>query len=264
MTLLQRDTTAGTAGADAPIAERTAYGSFALRLRALVTDSVVLAFALVAIAMLISVTEAIPGSGRVGVIGMFALLFLYEPLLVARRGATVGHRRANLHVVYDRTGEHPGFIRAFTRFVLKTILGPPSFLLMAFTRRHQALHDRLTGTTVRIHDLRLAHESDIAWERTAEELEPIGGSSRIRRLVVMLGYLVLVFAVTVALTMALVSNVCILEDRCTPGDDRIQNVLVLAWIVVSVCCIIAGWRGRLWGCRPTRSSDSQPIAPRFE
>jgi uncharacterized RDD family membrane protein YckC len=264
MTLLQNDKTAGTAGVDAPTAERIAYGSFALRLRALVTDSVVLAFALVAIVMLISVTEAIPGSGRVGVIGMFALLFLYEPLLVARRGATIGHRRANLHVVYDRTGEHPGFIRAFTRFVLKTILGPPSFLLMAFTRRHQALHDRLTDTTVRIHDLRMAHESDIAWERTAEELEPIGASSRIRRVVVILGYLVLVFAVTVALTMALVSNVCILEDRCTPGDDRIQNVLVLAWIVVSIWCVIAGWRGRLWGCRPSRSSDSQLIAHHLE
>jgi uncharacterized RDD family membrane protein YckC len=264
MTLLQRDTTAGTAGADAPIAERTAYGSFALRLRALVTDSVVLAFALVAIAMLISVTEAIPGSGRVGVIGMFALLFLYEPLLVARRGATVGHRRANLHVVYDRTGEHPGFIRAFTRFVLKTILGPPSFFLMALTRRHQALHDRLTGTTVQIHDLRLAHESDIAWERTVEELEPIGASSRIRRVVVILGYLVLVFAVIVALTGALVSNACIMESHCTPGDDRIQGVLVLAWIVVSAWCVIAGWHGRLWGCRPRRRSDSQPTAPRFE
>lgn len=264
MTLLQNDTTGGTAVVDAPTAESIAYGSFGLRLRALVTDSVVLAFALVAIVMLISITEAIPGSGRVGVIGMFALLFLYEPLLVARRGATVGHRRANLHVVYDRTGEHPGFIRAFTRFVLKTILGPPSFLLMALTRRHQALHDRLTGTTVRIHDLRLAHESDIAWERTAEELEAIGAPSRIRRVMVILGYLVLMFAATVALTVALVSNVCIMQSRCTPGDDRIQDVLVLAWIVVSVWCVIAGWRGRLWGCRPRRSSDSQLVARRFE
>ena len=264
MTLLHNDTTGGTAVVDAPTVESIAYGSFALRLGALVTDSVVLAFALVAIVMLISVTEAIPGSGRVGVIGMFTLLLLYEPLLVARRGATVGHRRANLRVVYDRTGEHPGFIRAFARFVLKAIFGPPSFLLMALTRRHQALHDRLTGTTVRIHDLGLTHESDIAWERTAEELEPIGASSRIRRVVVILGYLVLVFAVTVALTGALVSNVCIMENRCTPGDDRIQDVLVLAWIVVSAWCVIAGWRGRLWGCRPRRSSDSQPSAPRFE
>jgi hypothetical protein len=176
----------------------------------------------------------------------------------------VGHRRANLHVVYDRTGEHPGFIRAFVRFMLKTILGPPSFLLMAFTRRHQALHDRLTGTTVRIRDLRLAHESDIAWERRAEELEPIGASSRIRRVVVILGYLVLVFAVTLALTGALVSNVCIMESRCTPGDDRIQDALGLAWIAVSIWCVIAGWRGRLWGCRARRSSDSQRIAPRIE
>jgi uncharacterized RDD family membrane protein YckC len=264
MTVLQNDTTGSTTIADAPTHDHIAFGSFGLRLRALVTDSVVLAFALVAIVMLISVTEAIPGSGRVGVIGMFALLFLYEPLLVARRGATVGHRRANLHVVYDRSGEHPGFIRAFARFVLKTILGPLSFLSMALTRRHQALHDRLTGTTVRIHDLHLAHESDIAWERTAEELEPIGALSRTRRVVVILGYLVLVFVVVNVSSWALVSGMCLLESRCTPREDRIQDVLVLAWIVVSAWCVIAGWRGRLWGCRSRRSSDSQPIAPRID
>jgi uncharacterized RDD family membrane protein YckC len=255
MTLLQNDTTHGIAVADTPTSDGIAFGSFGLRLRALVTDSVVLAFALVAIVMFISVAEAIPGSGRVGVIGMFGLLLLYEPILVTRRGATVGHRRANLHVVYDRTGDRPGFVRAFVRFVLKTILGPPSFLLMALTRRHQALHDRLTGTAVRIRDPELAHEADIAWERTAEELEPVGASSRIRRVVVILAYLVLVFVVIMVLTWTLVSGACVLESRCTPGDDRTQDVLGLAWIVASIWCVIAGWRGRLWGCRP-RKRDS--------
>jgi hypothetical protein len=70
-----------------------------------------------------------------------------------------------------------------------------------------------------------------------------------------------VFTVIVALTGALVSNVCIMESRCTPGDDRIQEVLGLAWIVASAWCVIAGWRGRLWGCRPWWLSDPPPIAP---
>ncbi|HET7549903.1 MAG TPA: RDD family protein [Gemmatimonadaceae bacterium] len=243
----------GPATADTPTSDGIAFGSFALRLRALVVDSVVLACALVAIVMFISVADAVPGAGRVGVIVMAALLILYEPFLVARRGATVGHRRANLRVVYDRTGEHPGFVRAFVRYVLKTIFGAPSFLLMALTRRHQALHDRLTGTTVRIDDPGLAHEADIAWERPAGELEPIGAASRARRVLVILAYLVLVFVVFNVLTWALVSGACILESRCTPGDDRIQGVLGLAWIVGSAWCLIAGWRGRLWGCRPRKS-----------
>ena len=124
---------------------------------------------------------------------------------------------------------------------------------MAFTRRHQTLHDRLTGTTVRIRDLSLAHEADIAWERTAEELEPAGATSRARRVLVILAYLVVIFVVFNVLTWVLVSGACILESRCTPGDGRIQSVLGLAWIVGSVWCVIAGWRGRLWGCRPRKS-----------
>ena len=241
--------------AETSISDRIAFGSFASRLRALVVDAVVLSCALVAIVIFISVAEAIPGSGRIGVIALAALLIFYEPFLVSWRGATVGHRRANLHVVYDRTGERPGFIRSFTRFALKTILGPPSFLVMALTRRHQALHDRFTGTTVRIHDLRLADESDIAWERAAEELEPVGSSSRTRRVVVILAYLILVYVALIALTWTFVSGMCIMESRCTPGDDRIKEVLGLAWIAVSAWCVIAGWRGRLWGCRPRTSSD---------
>lgn len=245
--------TGGAFSADSPIADRIAFGSFWSRFRAIVVDSVILAFACVGIVFIIAVTEAIPGSGRVGLIAMAALLLLYEPLLVAWRGATVGHERANLRVVYDRTGEHPGFVRAFVRFVIKAIFGAPSFLLMVLTRRHQALHDRLTGTTVRIHDLNLAREPDIAWERSAEELEPAGSASRIRRLVVILVYLMLLISVLGVLASVLLSDACLIDDVCMPGEERTLDVLGFFWLIASVVCIVAGWRGRLWGTRAWKS-----------
>ena len=81
-----------------------------------------------------------PGSGRVLVVLFYGLIFLYEPLLVWGFGATIGQRaRTGLRVVDDATGGNPPFWRAFVRFVLKTVLGLPSGIAIAFTRRHQAL-----------------------------------------------------------------------------------------------------------------------------
>lgn len=258
---MQDDTTGGAAAGDAPSADRIAFGSFSSRFCALIADAVVLTFALVAIVLIISATEAIPGSGRIGVILMLVVLVFYEPFLVAWRGATVGHMRANLRVVHDRTGERPGFVRAFVRYVIKSIFGAASFLLMALTRRHQALHDRLTGTTVRIHDRDLAREADIAWERRAEELEPTGSASRARRVVVILGYLVMLLILLNVLASVLLSGACLADDRCSPGEHRIQEVLGFLWLAANVVCVVAGWRGHLWGCRPRKSVSYEALAP---
>ena len=208
------------AHAEAPTPEPVAFASFTARFHALVVD-----------------------------LAIAALVLLYEPLLVARRGGTVGHRRANLRVVHERTGGPPGFARAFARFALKSAVGLPSFTFMALTRRHQALHDRLTDTTVRIRDLGRARDTDVAWERAAEELEPVGVRSRVRRAGVTVAYLALALAVAGVLAPALVSEACGLAGRCTPRESLTSSVLALGWVAASAWVVVAGWRGRLWGCR---------------
>jgi uncharacterized RDD family membrane protein YckC len=135
------------------------YATFGQRLRALVIDLAILVGAIVAIVVVGDMTRHLPGSGRVLVVALYALI-LYEPLMVWHYGATIGHRVTNLHVVYDATGGKPGFLRASARFVLKTVLGLPSFLTMAITRRYQAVHDALTHTTVQIRDMSLARPGD--------------------------------------------------------------------------------------------------------
>jgi uncharacterized RDD family membrane protein YckC len=76
----------------------------------------------------------------------------YEPLLVSRRGATVGHAAMNLCVLDNRTDRYLPFRRALVRAWLKGLLGLVSFFSMNFSRRHQAVHDILTGSSVRIRD----------------------------------------------------------------------------------------------------------------
>lgn len=240
---------------DAPAAEPIAYGSFTSRARALVTDMLVVTGAAMVLIAFAAVTAGVPGTGRIAVIGLFALIFLYEPVMVWRLGGTVGHRRANLRVVVDATGRPPGLPRAFARFAIKGVLGLISFATMALTRRHQAVHDSLTGTTVRIWDLGSARDWDVRWEREVSEVP--GLPSRTRRAVVIASYVAGAYlGLAVAIQVAL-SDACVFANRCSAGEELASQVLGLAWLGASAALIIAGWRGRLWGCRPQRGVGNQ-------
>jgi len=80
-----------------------AYARSLPRVRALPIDAIVL---LVATYAAVAVAVAIRSDDLARPLG-FAVLaswLLYEPLLVAYAGGTIGHRLANLRVVDDRTG----------------------------------------------------------------------------------------------------------------------------------------------------------------
>jgi uncharacterized RDD family membrane protein YckC len=143
------------------------YAAINLRARAFLIDALVVGGSLATLIVLSLFLEDVPGFGRVFVILVWMMALLYEPLLVWRRGATVGHRRANIQVVSDATGGPPGFFTAFFRFLIKAFLGFPSFLAMAFTRRHQSVHDFLTRTTVQVRDPSIARSFDMVFDRQA-------------------------------------------------------------------------------------------------
>jgi len=221
------------------------YGSFHSRFRALVLDSVVL----VGTTMFILFAADLAGATRVALFSCIALVLLYEPLLVSMTGATLGHRWSNLRVVVENTGANPGFARAFARFLTKSFLGLPSFIFMALTRRHQALHDLVAGTTVRINDPGQARAIDVARERSAGELEPLGIPSRGRRLGVIAAYLVGSFIAMSILSATLASDACLTTNQCTPGEEFRLQLVGMVWLAVVALIVIAGWRGRLQGAR---------------
>lgn len=224
-----------------------AYGSFGSRLRALFIDAIVVLGGLLILLVFAIVTESVPGTGRFVIAAIFVLFALYEPVMVWRFGGTIGHHRANLRIVDDTTGRNPGFLRAAARFLIKSVLGLLSFATMALTRRHQAMHDGLTGTTVRIRDLAIAREAEIRWERELPESE--GMPSRLRRIAVIVGYCVASFAVLMVALAATLSDTCAMADQCSSGEELLSGLLGLLWVGASAYLIIAGWRGRLWGCR---------------
>jgi uncharacterized RDD family membrane protein YckC len=70
--------------------------------------------------------------------------------MVWRFGGTIGHRTMNLRVVDNRTAGNVSLPKALARFIVKGLLGILSFFTMNFSRRHHAVHDILTGSSVQI------------------------------------------------------------------------------------------------------------------
>ncbi len=94
------------------------------------------------------------GSGLAGAVALAFNRLL--PLFVfvigwGRFGTTPGKLLLELRVVEARSGERPGLVRAFIRylgyFVSFLALGI-GFLWIVFDRRRQGLHDKLAGTRV--------------------------------------------------------------------------------------------------------------------
>ena len=228
------------------------YATFSRRFRALLTDGVLIVLGIVLTIIAADATGRIPGSGVVAWFVMFSLFFLYEPLLVWRRGATIGHSMNHLAVVADGTGRPPGFVRAFARYFIKLLLGLPSFVTMLLSRRHQAVHDLLTRTTVQ---LAADTDPDVVDFYVEREDEP--GTllpSRLRRTVVALGYLILLFVIYGMVVLAIDPTRCGRQGNCSGGMQAMLDVIALLWLVASLASIVAVWKGRMVGARRRRDS----------
>jgi RDD family len=183
-------------------------------------------------------------------------LVLYEPILVSFTGSTVGHYFTNLRVVDDRSGGNVSFLKACARVAIKGVLGLYSFVILAATRRNQAIHDLLTKSTVQIRDTAKALPGQYIIERsdTTETNLP----SRWRRVAVICVYVVLIFVVhavvLIGLTEAgLMSDACVdSASRCS-GGERVFDVAAAVVILLLVALIVTrGWKGRLFGARKAR------------
>lgn len=231
------------------------YGRFLRRFQAAVIDVVVILLAIYG-AVFIAVTLNSDNLARTLGFSVAAGWLLYEPVLVALTGSTVGHYLCNLRVVDNRTGGNISFFKAVVRTLLKAVLGWLSFITMATTLRHQAIHDLATGSTVQIRNLAQASPHHYRAEQT--ELSSAAMPSPIRRLVVTVLHLIAVTLVFVLVALAiedLFSPACLNDDRCTKGEEIALTAMALSWLGVLAVFIVLGWRGWLIGARkaPARS-----------
>jgi hypothetical protein len=235
-----------------PTATTPGYARFSRRLQGLLIDWMV--FLLFMVGALFAAT-ALRSDSIARYLGFtaIAVFLLYEPVLVSLTGSTIGHYLTNLRVVDDRTKGTVSFAKALARFIIKSLLGWYSFISMWTTRRHQAVYDLLTFSTVQIRDPAKASPHHYSAERT--ELYSSAMPSRSRRFVVIIGYLLLVSAVVIAVSLALVeagllSEACLEnERRCSNTENWLAGGCGLSWLALSLLCIVLGWRGKILGCR---------------
>ena len=137
------------------------YARASVRIRAALTDSVLFGVSLLTLLLLFEVLDTPSAVAMPAFFTWVVAVFLYEPVLVSWRGATIGHTVYNLVVLDSRTGRPPTLPRAVVRTILKNLLGLVSFVVMSLTRKHQALHDLATGTVVEAADATRARPVDV-------------------------------------------------------------------------------------------------------
>jgi len=240
-----------------PPADGPHYGRFLRRVQAAFIDAIVILVAIFS-AVFIAVTLNSDHLARTLGFSIAIGWLLYEPLLVALTGSTIGHYLCNLRVVDNRTGGNINFFKAVVRTVLKAVLGWLSFVTMATTRRHQAIHDLATRSTVQIRNLAQASPHHYRVEQI--ELSSAGMPSGVRRLIVIVHYLMVVFFLLGFVLLGLesadmVSAACRQKGRCSTSERIVLSTWFFAWLGVSVLCIVLGWRGRLIGARIARAGS---------
>jgi uncharacterized RDD family membrane protein YckC len=239
-----------SAHSDAPAATVPRYARFSRRFRGIMLDwmiAMVIIFGAVALA---SVMQNDNFSRVLGVL-VIAVLLLYEPVLVSFTGSTLGHYFTNLRVVDERSGGNVSFLKACARVAIKSVLGLYSFVILAATRRNQAVHDLLTKSTVQIRDMTKASPGQYVSERNDPadtNLPP-----RWRRVAVICVYIVLIFVVIGLIAIGLMSDACVRNASNCSAIERIFNTAAGVLVLLLIALAIGrGWKGRLYGARKAR------------
>ena len=235
--------------ADIPLSSPPRYARFSRRLRGIVLDWVI-ALTVIFGAIWIAITIGNDTFSRALGIAVVIALLLYEPVLVSITGGTLGHYFTNLRVVDDR---NVSFLKACFRTLIKGLLGWYSFVVLAATRRNQAIHDLLTRSTVQIRDPAKASSGQYITERS--ELTSADLPSRVRRAAVICVYLLLMFA-GYAIILGDLIAAGIISARCTDKvyycstAERITSLSSpLVFLAIMALVIALGWKGRLFGAR---------------
>jgi uncharacterized RDD family membrane protein YckC len=205
--------------------------------------------------MLVSAVRNDNFSRVLGILVITTLL-LYEPVLVSFTGSTLGHYFTNLRVVDERSGGNVSFLKACARVAIKGVLGLYSFVILAATRRNQAVHDLLTKSTVQIRDPAKASPGQYVIE--SSDPTDTGLPSRWRRVTVICVYVVLMFVVYLAVMMGLnaagvMSDACVSRGNGCSAGERLFDTAAAVLVLLLIALIIArGWKGRLFGARKAR------------
>lgn len=123
------------------------YPGVLSRVKAVITDSVVLIAFMFLITYVFEHIKNVPNNAR---ITAFVFIFiLYDPIFTSAFGGTIGHLTNGLNVK-RAADENKKIIFPFAviRFIVKALLGWISLLTVSGNEKGKAIHDSLVGSVV--------------------------------------------------------------------------------------------------------------------
>lgn len=123
------------------------YPSISERIRAAVTDSIVVVAFIMIIALIFSLFDNVPQQIRISL--FIFIFFLYDPFFTSFFGGTIGHRKVGIRVKRENDEEkNIIFPIAIIRYIIKVSLGWVSLFTVGTHKKKQAIHDIVAKSIV--------------------------------------------------------------------------------------------------------------------
>ncbi|RKD85080.1 RDD family protein [Mangrovibacterium diazotrophicum] len=123
------------------------YPGVSLRVKAVVSDSIVLLILIIGATYLLESFNNVPGYVR-GIV--FVGMFLYDPILTSACGGTLGHLLFGIRVKRQNDQQRNIFFPlALIRYIVKIALGWISLVTVMSNKKGKAIHDMIVGSVVR-------------------------------------------------------------------------------------------------------------------
>ncbi len=177
-----------------------------------------------------------------------APIFILEPGLVATMGGTIGHQLLGLRIQNRETGANLNILFAVIRFIVKSILGLPSFIFVLVTKRHQAIHDMVSSSVVVIKNPTGEHEFAEQKEREIYQQNFVYPVWYWRVAIIVIYSLVSIVLFNLIMSPFLTED-CIVNELCTSFEFVFLLFAFLIWLAIIAAIMVYGWIGKLFGAR---------------
>lgn len=221
--------------------ENVSYPRISRRIRAVLIDGVLIPIAAIGTIFVVSNSGF---SGATAALSAVAMVFILEPFLVSSTGGSVGHHLVGLQIKSAKYGVNLNIFASTVRFISKIFLGLFSLFSILITKKHQAMHDIMSGSIVVLRNPESLHSYEVLSER---EVEKSGYESPtvLRRIGMIVVYnLVLYVFVDVIFVLFSLEN-CILYSQCSNSENALLILISGSVAALIVLC----WKGLLPGCR---------------
>ncbi len=123
------------------------YPGVSIRVKAVVTDSIILVIFIVGVTYLFESFQSVPDFMR---IAAFVFIFLlYDPLFTSTLGGTIGHMIFGIRVKREKNLQRNIlFPLAVIRYIVKALLGWISLLTVSGNKKGKAIHDLVVRSVV--------------------------------------------------------------------------------------------------------------------